>query len=110
MAPGICRLDFSTLHFVPFELPLRRTADQVRHSLLPPQRGYYWRCDLLGYSTSASVPYYYFNYDINLMELQDKWSAVYSVQTILLSLQSLLGGTLAFGNLNLYHFQLYNRA
>ena len=24
--------------------------------------------------------------------LQDKWSAVYSVQTILLSLQSLLGG------------------
>ena len=25
--------------------------------------------------------------------LQDKWSAVYSVQTILLSLQSLLGGT-----------------
>jgi len=31
--------------------------------------------------------------------LQDKWSAVYSVQTILLSLQSLLGGTeLSFGN------------
>ncbi len=26
------------------------------------------------------------------MCLQDKWSAVYSVQTILLSLQSLLGG------------------
>ena len=25
-------------------------------------------------------------------DLQDKWSAVYSVQTILLSLQSLLGG------------------
>ena len=27
---------------------------------------------------------------------QDKWSAVYSVQTILLSLQSLLGGTELF--------------
>lgn len=44
-------------------------------------------------------PCYHPNVDINsgaicLDILQDKWSAVYSVQTILLSLQSLLGGML----------------
>lgn len=43
------------------------------------------------------TPCYHPNVDINhgaicLDILQDKWSAVYSVQTILLSLQSLLGG------------------
>ncbi|KAH6918766.1 ubiquitin-conjugating enzyme E2 [Coprinopsis sp. MPI-PUGE-AT-0042] len=42
------------------------------------------------------TPCYHPNFDINsgaicLDILQDKWSAVYSVQTILLSLQSLLG-------------------
>ena len=38
---------------------------------------------------------------------QDKWSAVYSVQTILLSLQSLLGGReLFFGEVN--HFLIFD--
>ncbi|KAJ3983631.1 ubiquitin-conjugating enzyme/RWD-like protein [Lentinula detonsa] len=45
------------------------------------------------------TPCYHPNVDINtgsicLDILQDKWSAVYSVQTILISLQSLLGGAL----------------
>lgn len=45
------------------------------------------------------TPCFHPNFDISsgaicLDILQDKWSAVYSVQTILLSLQSLLGGAL----------------
>jgi hypothetical protein len=32
-------------------------------------------------------------FELTAFPPQDKWSAVYSVQTILLSLQSLLGGT-----------------
>jgi len=51
------------------------------------------------YSSPAikfDTPCYHPNVDINsgaicLDILQDKWSAVYSVQTVLLSLQSLLG-------------------
>ena len=36
---------------------------------------------------------------ILIVSIQDKWSAVYSVQTILLSLQSLLGGTIVWLNI-----------
>ncbi|KAF7338614.1 Ubiquitin-conjugating enzyme E2 [Mycena venus] len=75
----------------PANYPLRCPRNQVRHALFPPERRHYlWR-DLSRHSTGTEAAPLFWHVLTHDPGIKDKWSAVYSVQTILLSLQSLLG-------------------
>ena len=106
---GVRGLDLQALAEVPDELPVRGAAGDVQHAVLPPERRSI-RQHLPGYAAVRSAltptlpaPSREPGRSLLLTRvpasclaalsdiLKEKWSAVYNVRTILLSIQSLLG-------------------
>lgn len=90
---GLCWVDLQDIDLISIKLPICGTDHQIRHAMLSPKCGHNGRRHL-SWHPSSSVVEVLVQLTLRLTnDFQDKWSAVYSVQTILLSLQSLLGGT-----------------